>query len=49
MSSRDTGAVIQLMSLMNYYINEVLWNEDEVKETDVVDTNIDTDIEEVDE
>ena len=49
MSSQDTGAIIQLMSLMNYYIKEVLSNEVEVKETDVVDTSTDTNIEEVDE
>lgn len=36
-----------LVSVMNDFINEVLWNEVEVEDTDVVDTNIDTHIEEM--
>ena len=36
-----------LASLMNDYINEVLWNEVEVADVDTLDTNIDTRIEEM--
>lgn len=43
----DRSKVYELASLMNDYINEVLWNEVEVEDTDVIDTNIDTRIEEI--
>lgn len=39
--------VYELASLINDYINEVLWNEVEVEDTDVIDTNIHTNIEEI--
>lgn len=42
----DRRKVSALASLMNYYINEVLWNEIEVEDTNIVDTNINPHIEE---
>jgi hypothetical protein len=43
----NRSGVYKLVSLMNDYIHDVLWNEVEVEDTDVVDTNIDTRIEEI--
>lgn len=43
----DRSKPSDLASVMNDYINEVLWNEIEVEDTDVIDTNIDTRIEEI--
>ena len=45
----DRSKPCDLASIMNDFIHEVLWNEVEVEETDVVDTNIDTHVKEVDE
>ena len=45
--SGDRSKPCELASLMNDYINEVLWNEVEVEEADTVDTVIDTRIEEM--
>lgn len=43
----DRSKPCQLVDLMNDYINEVLWNEVEVEDTDTIDTAIDTRIEEM--
>lgn len=45
--SGDRSKPSDLASLMNDYINEVLWNEVEVEDVDTLDTNIDTRIEEM--
>lgn len=43
----DRSKVSDLASVMNDYIHEVLWNEVEVADVDVIDTNIETNIEEM--
>ena len=43
----DRSKPCELASLMNDYINEVLWNEVEVEDVDTLDTNIETRIEEM--
>ena len=45
--SGDRSKPCDLASLMNDYINEVLWNEVEVADAHVVESNIDTSIKEI--